>query len=135
MTPSMRLTATVAAIAGAIALAGQAGTAAATNTVHIASTISISASDLHFKGHVSSSNDGCKGGRKVVLYRKLSDGSSKPIGSTTSASTGKWHITVSGTAGISMSKFFAKAKRRSDGTAGTIYVCDGARSKTVASQG
>jgi hypothetical protein len=131
MPPSMRRTATAATIACVVALAGYAGTATATNTVHIHSTISISASELHFKGKVRSSNDACESGRRVVLYRTLSGGGSKPIGSTTTSPSGRWHITVSGSAGISMSKFFVKAKRRSEGTAGTIYVCDRARSQTI----
>jgi hypothetical protein len=130
----MRRTVAAVTAAFAMALAGHGATALATKTVHIHSSISISGSDLHFKGHVSSSNSACEGGRRVTLYRTLSDGSSEPVGSTTSASSGKWHITVSGSAGISMSKFFAKAKRRSEGTAGTIYVCDRARSQTVTGQ-
>ena len=44
---------------------------------------------------------------------------------------GKWAITPQGSAGISLSRFYAKVKKSSQGTAGTIYVCNGAKSATV----
>jgi hypothetical protein len=76
--------------------------------------------------------EACERARHVTLYRSLSSGGRKALGSTTTGSTGKWRITASDSAGISLSHFFATVKRRSEGTAGTIYVCKGARSKTIA---
>lgn len=101
--------------------------ASATKTVKIGSKISISNKALTFKGRVTSSNAACEASRKVVLYRI----SGLKLGSATTGSTGKWTITVSGYAGISLGHFYAQVKQRSEGTAGTIYVCKGARSKTV----
>jgi hypothetical protein len=63
----------------------------------------------------------------VTLYRT----SAVKLGTTTTGSTGKWKITASGSAGISLGTFYAKVKRRSDGTAGTIFVCKAAVSKTI----
>ncbi len=102
--------------------------AGATHTVKIGSHISISDKGLSFKGRVTSSNSACEAGRKVVLYRK----SGLKLGTATTASDGRWKLTVSGSAGISLGHFYAKARQRSEGTAGTIYVCKAARSKTIA---
>ena len=44
---------------------------------------------------------------------------------------GAWSITPQGSAGISLSKFYAKVKKLSQGTAGTIYVCNPGRSQTI----
>jgi hypothetical protein len=64
----------------------------------------------------------------VTLYRTPS----LVLGSTTTRSSGSWKITVSGSAGITLGHFYAKVKARSEGTAGTIYVCKRATSKTIA---
>jgi len=48
-------------------------------------------------------------------------------------SVGRWKITVSGSAGISLSHVLAKVKRRAEGTAGTMFVCEAARSSTIPS--
>jgi hypothetical protein len=53
------------------------------------------------------------------------------LGSATMSSSGHWKITSSGSAGISLGHFYAKVTKRSEGTAGTIYVCRAARSKTI----
>ncbi len=121
----------VAAIAtslSALALLSGLTAAEATRTVRISSQITIKSKELTFSGSVNSSNALCRSGRKVTLYRKQS----QLLGSTTTNASGGWEITVSGSAGITLGRFYATVKQRSDGTAGTIYVCKAARSKTIA---
>jgi len=62
------------------------------------------------------------------LYRKPS----QLLGSTITNASGGWRVTASGSAGITLGHFYATVKQRSDGTAGTIYVCKAAKSKTIA---
>jgi hypothetical protein len=99
----------------------------ATRTVRIASHISIRGHLLTFSGKVTSPNTACQSGRHVTLYRT----NGNVLGSTTTSASGHWQITASGSAGISLGHFYAKVKRRSEGTAGTIYVCKGAVSRTI----
>jgi hypothetical protein len=63
----------------------------------------------------------------VTLYRT----GSLVLGSATTSPSGHWKIRVSGSAGITLGHFYAKVKKRSEGTAGTIYVCKAATSLTV----
>jgi hypothetical protein len=102
-------------------------TAEATRTVSIASHITIKGKGLTFSGRVSSTKAPCRGSRKVTLYRTPS----LVLGSTTTNSSGHWKITASGSAGITLGHFYARVQKRSEGTAGTIYVCKAAKSKTV----
>jgi hypothetical protein len=120
------------AIVCIIAFACMLGVAAATNTVRIASHVSIKSNGLHFSGKVSSPNAACKQGRHVSLYRRLSNGDRQRLGVDVTPASGKWHVTVSGFAGVSLSHFYAKVRQRSEGTAGTIFVCKGAHSPTIA---
>jgi hypothetical protein len=101
--------------------------AAATKKVTITSHISIKSSGLTFSGDVTASNAACDSGRHVTLYRT----NGNVLGSTKSNSSGHWKISVQGSAGITLGHFYATAKGRSEGTAGTIYVCKGAVSKTI----
>jgi hypothetical protein len=112
----------------ALALVGGVTSALATRTVKIASHITIKGKQLTFSGRVTSRNSACDGGRKVTLYRTRAS----KLGSATTNTSGHWKITASGSAGISLGHFFAKVSRRSEGTAGTIYVCKAARSRTIA---
>jgi hypothetical protein len=112
----------------ALALASGVTSALATRTVKIASHISIKDKQLTFSGRVTASNSACDSARKVTLYRTRS----LKLGSATTNSSGHWKITPSGFAGISLGHFYAKVSNRSEGTAGTIYVCKAARSKTIA---
>jgi hypothetical protein len=105
------------------------GTAYATRTVRIASRITIESHGLNFHGKVKSENSACRDARHVSLYRVLSDGHRQRMGTFVTGPNGKWHITVSGSAGISMSHFYAKVRQRKEGTAGTIYVCESADSE------
>ena len=99
----------------------------ATRTVRIASHVTIKSNGLTFSGRVTSSNAACGVARKVTLYRTAS----LKLGSTTTSSSGRWKLTVSGSAGITLGHFYAKVAKRSEGAAGTIYVCKAARSKTI----
>jgi hypothetical protein len=119
----------IALVACALAVASISGLTAAdaTRTVRIASHISIKSTGLTFSGKVTSPNAACDSGRKVTLYRT----NGNVLGSTTTGSSGHWKVTASGSAGITLGHFFAKVKQRSEGTAGTIYVCKAAVSPTV----
>ena len=127
----IRMTTKVLAIAASISalglVSGVTG-AFATRTVKITSHISIKDKGLTFSGRVTAKNSACDSGRKVTLYRTRS----LKLGSATTNSSGHWKITASGSVGISLGHFYAKVSRRSEGTAGTIYVCKSARSKTIA---
>ena len=108
-------------------------TADATRKVRIPSRITIEQhGSLTFHGRVKSENAGCKDARHVSLYRRLSDGGRQRLGVDVTGPNGKWRITVSGFAGVSLSHFYAKVRQRKEGTAGTIFVCKSARSETTA---
>jgi hypothetical protein len=126
---SSRVVRASALAASALAVASTVGPTAAeaTKVVQIASHISIKSKGLTFSGKVTSPNSGCVTARKVTLYRT----NGNVLGSTTTGSSGRWKITATGSAGITLGHFYAKVKRRSEGTAGTIYVCKAAVSPTI----
>jgi hypothetical protein len=119
----------LAAVTAAVALALACGLTAAyaTRIVKIASHISIKSKGLTFSGRVTASRAPCKAGRKVTLLRT----NGNVLGSTRTNSAGHWKITAQGSAGITLGRFFARVKKRSDGTLGTIFVCKAAKSKTI----
>jgi hypothetical protein len=125
----MRHRTTRIAVAAVAATVLTIGTAEATRTVRIASRITIESHGLNFHGKVKSENSGCKDARHVSLYRVFSDGSRQRVGVFVTGASGKWHLSVSGSAGISMSHFYAKVRQRKEGTAGTIFVCKSADSE------
>jgi hypothetical protein len=110
-----------------VALTAGLGVAYATRTVTITSHISISGKILTFHGRVTASNAACDAGRKVRLYTTTGT----KLGTTTTGTHGGWKIRASGFAGISLHHFYAKVARRAEGTAGTIYVCTAAKSRTI----
>ncbi len=115
-------------VAMAVALFACFGSAYATRTVRLASHISIrSHHNTTFTGRVTSRNPGCEDARKVTLYTT----SRLKLGTVKTNVHGYWKIKASGFAGISLHHFFAKVARFSSGTAGTIYVCKAATSKTI----
>jgi hypothetical protein len=118
---------TVAA-AGLFALA-IAVPAAATQTVHIQSEIKIRNHAPAFHGRITSSNDACEEGRSVRLFKERRNGGRKLLGTTVSDLEGKWQVLVDP---LASGAYFAVAQRRSEGTAGTIFVCDRAKSRFVA---
>lgn len=115
----------IASAATALVLAAPA---AATRTVHIHSSVSLFATLS--SGKVSSSNQACVEGRKVAVKVKDARGRVTIYGRGRTDSAGKYSITAGTLSGPLPYKFTAVVKRRSEGTAGTIYVCDGAKSKT-----
>lgn len=123
-----------ALIAAALAaLTVAAGPATATVTIKVPSTISIKSNGLHFSGKVGTAKNAkpCRDQRKVVLFKVVSGGPDQALGSDVTGTSGAWSITPQGSAGITLAHFYAKAKKRSDGAAGTIHVCQAAKSKTI----
>jgi hypothetical protein len=114
-------------LCAAVILGAGATIASATRTVRLGSKISISGKGLTFKGRVTSSSVECEAARAVALYRT----NGLKLGTTTTSPTGRWKLTVSGSAGITLGHFYAKAKQQVQGTAGTIFVCKAATSRTI----
>jgi hypothetical protein len=115
----------------AVAIAALATGAAGTRVVNIPSKVTIQSRSLVFHGKVRSPNPGCRQGRKVKLKRAISGGPDQALGTDTSDARGRWRITPQGSAGISLAHFYARVRRSSEGTAGTIFVCRADRSRTV----
>jgi hypothetical protein len=110
-----------------------AATATATRTVKVPSKVTIESNSLHFHGEVKTAAvyEPCEQQRKVTLFKVIANGPDQAVGHDTSDNHGKWSITPQGSAGITLAHFYAKAKKLSQGTAGTIYVCQAGRSKTI----
>jgi hypothetical protein len=124
---SIRIAAATVAVLGVV-LVACFGSADATRTVKLASHISIKSDhNTTFTGRVSSSNTACDNARKVTLYTTTK----LKLGTAKTNKHGDWKITASGFAGISLHHFVAKVAQLSSGTAGTIYVCKAATSKTI----
>jgi len=120
------------AVLAPLALLATAGSAIASREIETPSKISIKTTELRFHGRVTSPTyPSCREDRRVVLYKAVHGGPDEPMGRVTTNRRGAWSVTVSGFAGISLTSFYAKARRSSQGAAGTIYVCDAARSKTI----
>jgi hypothetical protein len=102
--------------------------ASATRVVRIKSRVTISERAPGFHGRVTSPNPACKSSRKVKLYR-LRPGPAVLVGTTHTNRRGKWVIRVKL---LGSAAYYARVLKRSEGTAGTIYVCRGDRSRTVA---
>lgn len=116
----------------ALTIGALAGGAAASRRIDTPSRISIKSTELRFTGRVTAkSYPSCEGSRKVVLYKVVHNGPDEPVGQTTTDVRGYWSVTVSGFAGVSLTSFYAKVGRSSQGAAGTIYVCDPAKSRTI----
>jgi hypothetical protein len=118
------------AVAACAALAGVAIAAIpalATQTVKIDSKVTISNNAPAFHGRVKSSNSACEQQRKVKLFKKRS-GADKLLGKDKTNNHGKWEIVVQP---LKSGAYYAKVVRREEGTAGTIFVCRGDRSRTI----
>jgi hypothetical protein len=128
---SLTRKALVTALAAALIVG--VGTAAATITIKVPSGVTIKSEGLHFSGKVTTAPNGkpCRDQRKVVLFKVVSGGPDQALGNDTTSINGAWSITPQGSAGITLAHFYAKAKKRSDGAAGTIHVCQAAKSKTI----
>ncbi len=128
MSRSKRMRVGAAVLALAIAVAGLAAIpAGATKTVSIPSTLQISA--YGYFGKVKSPNSGCVEDRTVVLKQK----GHGVLGRDTSDEEGRWKVDPEDIhyKGQLPYKIFAEVKPLSQGTAGTIYKCLGATSKTI----
>ena len=123
--------ATGAAVLALAALATVTTQVWGTHVVKINSKVSIAEHNLTFHGKVRSPNHGCVEGRKVRLKRHVTAGHDQTMGAATTDSTGRWSVHVSGFAGITLNHFYAHLKRRSEGAAGTIFVCRGDRSRSI----
>jgi hypothetical protein len=123
----------ITAALAATALTVAVGAAGATVTIKVPTKITIKSEELEFSGKVTAkpADKPCVQQRKVVLFKVISGGPDQPVGHDTSGNDGRWEITPQGSAGISLAHFYAKAKKRSDGAAGTIHVCLAAKSKTI----
>jgi len=119
-----------AAVALIAALATSAATA--TRTIQVPNQISIKSKDLKFTGKVTAGKyEPCAQQRKVILYKVVKGGPDQAVGETRTSLKGNYSIVPQGSAGISLARFYAKVPKLSEGTAGTIYVCRAARSRTV----
>jgi hypothetical protein len=107
------------------------GQAFGSRVVTIGSHVSIRSSELRFSGRVTSPNHACAERRRVVLFKVVQGGPDEAMARTTTGSDGTWSLRLSGFAGVSLARFYARAARRSEGAAGTIYVCAAARSKAI----
>jgi hypothetical protein len=112
-------------------LAFGAGSASGSRVVRIGSKVSIRSAELRFSGRVTSPNDACAERRRVVLFKVVHGGPDEAMVRTRTDARGAWSVSVSGFAGVSLTSFYAKARRTSEGAAGTIYVCSAARSRAI----
>jgi hypothetical protein len=105
--------------------------AGATKTVNVPSTLQVSA--YGYFGKVKSPNSGCVGERRVVLKQK----GYGALGSDTSDEEGRWKVDPESIhyKGPLPFKIYAELKPLSQGTAGTIYKCAGATSRTITISG
>ena len=101
--------------------------ALATQTVKINSRVQISTQPPAFHGHVKSPNHACEIHRKVKLFKERK-GPDKLLGKDKTNHRGRWEIDVNP---LKSGAYHAKVVRRSEGAAGTIFVCRRDRSRTI----
>jgi hypothetical protein len=124
-----------AALAVAIAVVALAAIPAAAvqpgQTVNVPSTLKISV--YAYKGKVTSSNANCVAERKVVLKQK----GHGVLGGATSTDTGSWEVNPEDLRfkGQLPYKVYAEVKPLTQATAGPIYKCLAATSKTITING
>ncbi len=123
-----RLTA-LAFVIGAAALIGAPG-AAGTHTVRIPSTVTFKITPEQatatFKGKVKSPNQACRTNRTVTLMLRQ-PGKDQKVSSTPTFGH-RWRL---GLDNPLPGEYYARVKKRSDGTAGTIFVCKADSSHAV----
>jgi hypothetical protein len=132
MSRGAKIRAGLTTLAAATAIAALAAVpAGATRTVSIPSSLQISA--YGYFGKVKSPNSGCIEDRTVVLKQK----GHGVLGRDKSDEQGSWKVGPEGLhfKGQLPFKIFAEVKPLSQGTAGTVYNCLGATSKTVTING
>jgi len=131
MSKSKRVKAGLTALAAAAVMATAVVSAGANEpgeTVTLKSTLSIN--PYGNGGKVTASNANCVEGRTVVVKQQ---GKGK-IGSATTNVNGGWHAEPKYKGGLPF-KVYAEVKPVTQGTAGTIYKCLGATSRTVTING
>jgi hypothetical protein len=97
--------------------------AAASTVKRFDSKVTLSASDP-FHGRVTSEKHACEVQRKVKVFN-VRPGPDGLFGTDTTNNHGRWSIPAT-----PRGNFYARVKRREEGTAGTIFVCRPDRSKT-----
>jgi hypothetical protein len=102
--------------------------ALATQVVRTDSKVTVSDKAPAFHGRVKSAAHPCVEDRKVKLFRAHRHRADKLLGTDQTNSHGKWKVTVNP---LRSGAYYAKVKRRSEGTAGTIHVCRSDRSRFV----
>jgi len=111
-----RIPAAIAAVGAVAAL--MASGALAGNVKTFDSSVTLSQNNP-FHGHVVSEKHACSVHRIVKVFNKK-PGKDGLFGTTKSNRTGSWSIPA-----MPNGKFYAKMPRRSEGTAGTTFVCTG----------
>lgn len=118
----------LATMAGVAAILALAIPALATRTVRVPSTVSLA--PTLSSGKVSSAKKACIDSRRVVVKFMDASGRVSLYGTATTDASGKYSAQNLGSVkGRPPFKFFAVAKARSEGTAGTVFVCRQATSK------
>jgi hypothetical protein len=128
MSRTSRAGAVLALVAIAVALVAiPAGAAQPGQTVKVPSTLKISA--YGYKGKVTSGNSNCVAERSVVLKQK----GHGVLGRTESTETGSWEVSPEELRfkGQLPYKLYAEVKPLTQATAGPIYKCLAATSKTI----
>src|SRR5919198_6443201 len=92
----------------------------ATQVVKHDSKVTISEKAPAFHGRVKSSAHPCVEQRKVKLFRAHRHRPDTLLGTDQTNSRGRWKVIVNP---LRSGAYYAKVKRRSEGTAGTIHVC------------
>jgi hypothetical protein len=116
MLSKSRITMLLGAAAAITALAATA--ALGTTTKRFDSKVTLSANNP-FHGRVISQKHACEVGRTVKIFNKK-PGPDGLFGRTKTDRQGKWSKPA-----MPNGNFYAVVKRRSEGTAGTIFVCKG----------
>jgi hypothetical protein len=116
------------AVVGVVLLSWSTGVAGTTNTVEIKSRIILRESFPAFHGRVKSPNQACVQQRRVKLFKRKPNCDRRLLGKTRTNAAGKWEVIVDP---LSSGAYWAVVTRRSEGAAGTIFVCLRDKSKTV----
>ena len=122
-TRRLALAAALAAVLGCASLAFAQG-----ETVEIDTELIIRNTAPAFHGKVKADNENCVEDRKVKLFQEKRSGGKKLLGTDHAADSGKWKILFDK---ISSGGFFAIAPKVEQGTAGTIYACQKAKSVVI----
>ncbi len=112
----------VAAVPG-IALAGGAG-----QVVEVDSEIKIRKAFPPFHGKVVADNENCVEGRRAKLFKEKRNGDKKLLGFDLTDDKGKWDVRVDP---LKSGAYYAVVKRYENATAGPIYDCLRAKSRTL----